>query len=319
MNAMLTNIHFYDTDPTASKSVTKSTINHTRKELLQIEMGTAEKASVFRKDSCPSVTIRIDTPVLRSQRPRQVISMTSKAGTMPCKFFPTIATSKPPLPPAKPEPKPVIDSNLNRSLRRMSIAKKKLDRGVALARASLFKPSDTQPAPPQTLAFPESAKPKLSPEKEPDPKSKKRIKMRKAVQFLKEYALSLKSLLKTTLGVTTHNHSPIVDRTRPPVPPLVKHDSYGKIRIPSSNQSAGSNNSTVVNSPELEEKKKPEPKPQPAQQLATISQPEYLAVPRREKKRRYTTPDEYPPKNDLGFPKTTFAAIERLAFEPVIK
>ena len=296
MNTALASISFYGNVPDPL-SVAKTRINQARKDLLNLEVTAKPKS--FHRDASPSVTIRIDTPILRNRPPRQVISMTSKTAALPPKFFPTVTNTKPPLPAPKKELKPQMVPNSNRFLPRMSIAKRKLDRGATLLKI-------------EPVELPDKVKVKVEREDMCQTKAKKYAMTRKAILYLREYALSVRSLLKTYLGRNSNNYSPAPDRTRPPLPTVNSYESYMR-KVRSSNHS---NNSTKSNSPEIEDKLKHDRKP-PVPPLVVTQAAQFLSV-KKEKKRRYTTPDE-PVQEPCAFTKTTFDAIEKLAFEPLIK
>jgi len=321
MKAMLTNLHFYE--PTdLHTNATISRINKLRKEFLGFAIEESKKITIQCEETSPSVTIRIDTPVLRSERPHHVHCMSSKANNAPQKFFPNARPTKPPLPgqicPPRIVPNMILNMNLNRSFRRMSIAKKKLDRGLTLVNISLFKVQAEQ----QNNTENENKTHEIRKEKIEisekaaiETKKKKREKIRKALNFLKEYGLSLKSYMRTILNIIPKAYSPEIDRMRPPIQPKAKHESSMKV-------SPSSNNSTKANSPIQEDRKRPEAKKVGGVTIVAmeklIEEKAKTSAPKREKKRRYTTPDENTElENDLK--KSTYAAIEKLAFEPLIK
>ena len=352
MNSMLTNLRFYGERPKAAAS-SKRGIDCTRRELLGLVFG-SEESKALTKDTSPSVKIRIDTPVLRSQRPRQVISMTSKTRTNTCNFFPKVTPTKAKLMPSNAEQKLSTRPNLNREFRRLSIAQKKIERGIALAQAvaqsSLDGKSETEVSSNEVKNVQPQAKSdkndKKLMKKVCDTKVEKKKVMRSAITFLRDYVMSLKAYMQTYLLDGPRNLSPVLERTKPPLHPMTKQDSYRS-------EKPSSNTSTLANSPEFEDKKKVDAKKTNAagnfqssvnsnvpnakelqrafeKQFENEGKEEYKesavntsriapqgqSKARREKKRRYTTPDEY---SQGDFPKTTFDAIEKLAFEPVIK
>ncbi len=331
MNTALSGLKFYAPAPSSSGQ-SKRQVACARKELLGLVLATAADRKLHEQDISQSVTIRIDTPVLRSQMPRQIVSMTSRTQTMPCKFFPTLPSTggKPPQGRTVSGEQRQIEGNLSGKLTRMSIAQKKMEHGLAKGSVA---PADHAENFKVTQVARHTARRGVRPQGE-DRELCRRL-MKTALLFLKEYAMSVKALLRARLAGTAGTGkgaaSPVVPlRARPPLPMQMSYRVAEK--RPSSKAS------TMANSPEIEEKLRAgaksgsEPKAslharnptyveyhcklEPATAQGQSQTHPGQGKPRREKKRRYTTPANYP---ESDFPKTTCEAIERLAFEPVIK
>ncbi len=306
MNATLSALKFYiPLPPPASQP--KRSVNRTRKELLDLAVTATDSGPFHEQDSSKSVTIHLDTPILRSQPARQIVSMTSKGPTVPCRFFPA------PKPPSgRKSGQQVPDTSLPHGLRRMSIAQKKMERSIAFVQATVRSVSGLDKLPSSSF----KTETKISLETVPDRRvEQKMLKLMKiALAFLKEYAGTIKAFLMRRLAPGAKGSSPVFLTARPPLP---KQASFKKV-----GENPSSSASTIANSPELEGKRGKETAHVAAKQeeeknvARAMEQVQSQNRSRREKKRRYTTPAEYPPDY---FPKTTFDAIEKLAFEPVIK
>ena len=350
MNTNMKDLRFYATIPSETKK-SKKFVNTLRKQLLIQEFGSAEETKPLKQYESQFIQIRIDTPVLRSQQYRKIVSMTSKI-IPPCnKNFPgTTSTSNKKSPP-RTDASLFIDQNLNVRLRRLSIAQRKLERNSVLSQISTLPPIKEE-----RVKLMVREEKRLAYHANND-KELIKAKMRTALTFLKEFALTLKNIWVTSLVTDKRNHSPVFENNKTTSPQLVEQSFIKKEEL-SKDLRNSSNTSTQNNSPEIEERKKPLHKAVKSITLAnTFSEAKEIATmisrgeavssiytqgdkiaktvsvfsgvsaacqtaagsnlpinnKTREKKRRYTTPDECPSFNK------TFAAIEKLSYEPVIK
>ena len=257
-------------------------VDKARKMLLNLEVN---DLSLLNESISPHVTIRIDSPILRSHPLNNIVSIASNTRTLPLKFFPSNTDKNRSIFPI--EEKYTCTKSLGKyKLRKISISEKKFGRdNQSLCH---YRPSiDSQPSPQQRIFT------RLS------PKPRKKDIVRMAITKLHECAntarINLEECLKMNLKI--------------------KGDNKVNIGLNSINEKQFKKHNTKSNSPEIGNKKKGNYIGNP---LVPPKKPSGKTQILDKRQRRHTTlchTSNIEAKNITN----AFAAIEKLALEPVIK
>ena len=268
----------YEIDPSWN-SKPKNKSDEIRKQLIDLEIKTAKISDNFQDDCSPSIRMKIDTPILRSNRPSPIISMGSSMCNFPQKFFPTTST--------KHQSQYLTRSSANQSehptnfpLRKMSISKKKLVKNNKIPSHFCNVQQNSESKEPEKLI----------------PKPIKSNKAREAISKLHEISHTVKSSLKSCLKRSYTYRSRIIMTSD-----LEKINEFESEKC-----------STQSNSPERGSKNSE----RKTSNGTTIPTDDYLL--QNEKRRRRHTTQCNRSQAISKFDEVTLAALEKLSLAPVI-
>lgn len=275
MNNVISDIPFYSKEANGIK--TKTDVIEVRKTFISCAMEECKIDPRFHKDISSDITIKVNTPLLRSPCPQHIVFKADDSNNALKKYFPrpkNYSTFKSKGPSD-------VQPNLHKNLHKMSISRRKFNSGQ---KAQQIEES------PERFALEGNILKQV--------KNTKRDTMLKAINFLRTYASHIKTFLIKHIKEGSKNNYLDYKLPRTPNPmktirPIEHFNFTERIEAP------------------ITEKKKMN---ELISDKLIIFNSESQNI--KESKRKFT-PDSFTRKTKKRT-KTTFAAIEKLAFEPLI-